>query len=262
MVRSPARAARMARAQASVEAPAPPLPPITPHGEGRLPGAFHHIGDAVDEPALGVGEPQHLLGADLHRPLPHQGIVQLPADEEHAVPAGRTADPPGGVVPDEHERRGLPADSPAHLFGTSRTAGTAGTALPGHRVAHMRLGARGGTEPQQVIQQQGVLGDDQRPPARRPGADRTGRPPASTDEHALRCFTRLRSSHDLRPLLTANPKAADFAAGITVTGSGKKEVDLARKTVDNPAVVNNFATRSGEFQSAPEQLRSVTRLTG
>lgn len=52
-------------------------------GQGGASGALDHIGDAVDEEVLGVGQPEHLLRADLHGPLPHLGVVEIPADEEH-----------------------------------------------------------------------------------------------------------------------------------------------------------------------------------
>lgn len=251
--------------------------PDHPDGEGGFPGPLHHIGDAVDEPALGIGEPEHLLGADLHRPLPHEGIVRVPADDQHPAPARSPAHPACGVVPDEHERRGLPADAPARRHrhavtarlhrhaGTPRAAPaasvTTASALLGHRMVHMRLGARGRAQPQQIVEQEGVLGDDQRPSTDEPGPARSAQWPDSACFHALRHFTRLRSSHDLRPLLTANPAAADFAAGITVQRSGKGSGSCP-KTVDNTSPVNNSVTPTGEFQSAAEQLHSVTSLKG
>lgn len=85
--------------------------PDHPDGEGGPSGPFDDIGDPVHEPALGIGEQQHLLGSDLHRPLPHEGVVQVPSDEEDTSPARSAPHTTRGVVPDQHERSRLPATS-------------------------------------------------------------------------------------------------------------------------------------------------------
>ncbi len=41
------------------------------HGEGGPANALGHVGDAVDEPLLAVGQHQDVLGADLDGPPPH-----------------------------------------------------------------------------------------------------------------------------------------------------------------------------------------------
>lgn len=81
----------------------PPTGPRRAHGKGagqrRRAGAApaaHHadgergpshalggIGDLIDEPALGIGQPQHILGSDLHRPPPYVRVVLVPADQHH-----------------------------------------------------------------------------------------------------------------------------------------------------------------------------------
>ena len=65
--------------------------PAADHADGeRGPAdALGHVGDPVDEPALGVGQPQHVVGADLDRPPPHLRVVLVPADEHHTPSAAR-----------------------------------------------------------------------------------------------------------------------------------------------------------------------------
>lgn len=218
--------------------------PDHPDGEGGFPGPLHHIGDAVDEPALGIGEPEHLLGADLHRPLPHEGIVRVPANDQHPAPARSPAHPACGVVPDEHERRGLPADAPARRHrhavtarlhrhaGTPRAAPaasvTTASALLGHRMVHMRLGARGRAQPQQIVEQEGssvmISG---RPPTNPgpPGAPNGLIPPAST---------RSDTSRDFDPATISAPFSLQIQPPRTSRlespcSDPEKEVDLARK---------------------------------
>ena len=114
------------------------------HGEGGPADTLGHVGDPVDEPLLAVGQHQDVLGADLDGPPPHPGVVLVPADEHDAPSAYCPAHPPRGVVADQDERGGLPAASALR-----------------HPVVHLGCGARRRAQAQQVVEEFGVLGDDQ-----------------------------------------------------------------------------------------------------
>ncbi len=146
--------------------------PAAQHADGqrRPPHAFGGVGDLFDEPALGIRQPQHILGPDLHRPPPHVRVFLVPPDQHHPLPSA-SATPSGRIVPNQHHRSPLPATTP-----------------PRWSVMDLGFGARRRAQPQQVVEQLHVLRHDQRASAPPPG-----------DRHTISCEG---SSHDLRPLLT------------------------------------------------------------
>lgn len=104
-------------------------------GECGPADSFSHVGNAVDQPLLAIGQHQDMVGSDLDGPPPDAGIVLIPADQHHSAPAGCTPHPPRGIVADQHERRGLPAASVLR-----------------HPVVDLRPGARRRAQAQQVVQ--------------------------------------------------------------------------------------------------------------
>lgn len=113
-------------------------------GERGPADSLGHVGDAVDQPLLAVRQHQDMVGADLDGPFPDTGVVLVPADQYHSASARGPAHAPGGVVADQHERCGLPT-APALR----------------HSVVDLRPRARRRAQAQQVVEEFGVLRDDQ-----------------------------------------------------------------------------------------------------
>lgn len=89
-----------------------------------------------------------MVGADVHRAPPDIGVVQIAPHEKHAATPGRTGEPPGVVRAYQDQRSALPAPRPRR-----------------RAEDHLGFSARRRAQPQQVVEQVAVLGDDQRPSA-------------------------------------------------------------------------------------------------
>lgn len=165
------------------------------------------VGEAVDEEALGSREAQHALRADLDGQPPQPRIVPVPADEEGSRPAHRSPAPGRGVVPDQDERRVRPARPPL-----------------GHPMVHLGLHAGGGAQPQEVVEQPEVLGDDQRPGPTHPLRPRPLRPRRPRTRPSEPRPARPRASEP-RP---ARPRASwSRRARPRVSGTGRAHVRRA-----------------------------------
>ena len=242
MVAAPVLAAVTARAQASVRRAGAAAAADHSDGERGPAHTLRRIGDLVDEPALRVGQSQHIFRPDLHALPPDVRGVLVAPDEHHALPAARLRGiaeprrrPPGPAGP-------LPAASAC-----------------GRRVMNLWLRSGGRAQPQQIVEQFHILGHDQRSAA-----------PLFGDRQTVPCDG---FGHDLRPLLPAPsprfrgdlgafrdrryPEPADFAGGITVQRFGKS-CGSCSKTVDNSTVVNISVTQTGDFRRAALPLHTVT----
>jgi hypothetical protein len=141
----PSRAEVTASAQASVEAPAPPRPPITPTVRaGRpTPSATSAIRSTSHCSPSGSIRTWSAPISTARRQTPESSWSR-PTSTTPRLRAA-PAHPPRGVVADEDQRRRLPA-----------------AAALRHPVVDLGPGAGRGAQPQQVVQQIRVLRDDQR----------------------------------------------------------------------------------------------------
>ncbi len=119
---------------------------MTPTVSAGRPTPIGHVGDAVHQPLLAVGQDQHVICADLHGPPPDPGIVLIPPNQHDPTPSPRPAHAVCRVVPDQDERGRVPALSTL-----------------GSPVVHLGTCPRRRAQPQQVIEEFHVLRDDQRP---------------------------------------------------------------------------------------------------
>jgi hypothetical protein len=140
------RAAVTASAQAKVVAPRAAAAAEDGDQCAVLADGLRGVGEALGQPVLGVREEDHLLGADLDRPLPDAGVVQVPPQQDD-VRASRQPQPGAavdGVGAHDHERRSAP-----------RAAG--GPAVGGD----LELGSRRGRQAEQVVEHVRIGGDDE-----------------------------------------------------------------------------------------------------
>lgn len=165
---SPSRAAVTARAQASVDAPAAAPATHHRHGERGPPRAFRRVGELLDEPALGLGQPQHVFRADLDRLPPDIGRVLVPADEHHPAAAREPAAPWDRVVAHQDEGRLPPRPE-----------------ILRRAVVDLRLRSGRRAESQQIVEEVDILRHDQRYAV-----------PLSASGES---FPRQGSGHDLHP---------------------------------------------------------------
>lgn len=173
--------------------------------ERRLADALGRVGDAVHQPALAVGQRQHLLRPDADGQPPHRGVVRVPADEDDARPALGAAHPGRAVVADDHQGRRLPA----------AFAG-------GQSVRHFRQRTGRRAEPQKIVEKSLVLGDDER-----------SAPLFAGPIRPIRCRS---SGHVPSPYRYTTRTSANSRT-FTVQRSGKSRGSWS-KSVDNSAPVN------------------------
>ncbi len=127
-----------------------------------------------------------MVGSDLDSPFPDAGVVLVPADQHDSASARCSAYAPRRVVADQDERCRLPA-----------------AAALRHPVVDLRPRARRGAQAQQVVEEFGVLRDDQWSALPPVGGGRQVVMAPATISSPLRCSLRgarevLCGTHDLR----------------------------------------------------------------
>ena len=103
--------------------------------------AGDRLGEPVDQPRLAVGQDDHVLGADVDRPPPDPGVVEVTSDEDDVGPPGQAGggDVAGQVVTHQHQR------GAGHAARAAAADGSTTASAPAAATRRSRLSSRTGS---------------------------------------------------------------------------------------------------------------------